>query len=200
MWRARTMRVALGSLIVSAALIVVLAKPAGAGSTGLGLGIHGGYGQSVDAESGSPLAGAHVIANVTPWLGAVASVDFKFKEDLVENGIEYDVESYPITVMGRIYIPVGGLSPYIAAGFQYRIIKYGGNLFEDYEVDDSESAFGWVAGAGVELSSSDSFGLFAEVLYEAIDPERDIEDAVEDAEDFKYDQWSVRAGITFFMR
>ncbi len=192
------MRIALGSLIASAALIVVLAVPALAAPTGLGLGVHGGYGQSVDAESGSPLAGAHVIMNVTSWLGAVASVDFKFKEDLVENGIKYDVESYPITVMGRIYIPAGGFSPYIAGGFEYRIIKYGGDLFEDYEVDDSESAFGWVAGAGVELGSSDSFGLFGEVLYEMVDPERDIENAVEDAEDFKYDQWSVRAGITFF--
>lgn len=195
----RTMRVALTLLVASTALAALCVAPAVAAPTGLGLGVHGGYGQSVDAENGSPLAGAHVILNVTSWLGAVASVDFKFKEDLVESGIDYDVESYPITVVGRIYIPAGGFSPYVAGGFEYRIIKYGGDLFEDYEVDDSESAFGWVAGAGVEFGSSDSFGLFGEVLYEMSDPERDIENAVEDAEDFKYDQWSIRAGITFFM-
>ncbi len=166
---------------------------------GLGLGAHGGYGQSKDAESGSPLAGAHLIMNVTSWFGAVASVDFKFKEDLVEGGIDYDVESYPITLMGRIYIPAGGFSPYVAGGFQYRVIRYGGNLFEDYEVDDSETAFGWVVGAGAEFSPSDVFGLFGEVLYEANDPERDLESAVEDAGDFEYDQWSIRAGLTLYL-
>jgi opacity protein-like surface antigen len=193
------MRALLTLLIASAALTVLLAVPAGAATTGLGLGVHGGYGQSIDAESGSPLAGAHVIMNITSWLGAVASVDFKFKEDLVESGIDYDVESYPITLMGRIYIPAGGLSPYVAGGFQYRIVKYGGDLFEDFEVDDSENAFGWVAGAGAEFGSGGSFALFGEVLYEMSDPERDVQNAVEDAQDFKYDQWSVRAGITLFL-
>jgi opacity protein-like surface antigen len=185
--------------VVTLGLVALCVAPALAAPSGLGLGVHGGYGQSVDAESGSPLAGAHLVLNVTSWLGAVASVDFKFKEDLVENGIDYDVESYPITLMGRVYIPAGGFSPYVAGGFQYRIIKYGGNLFEDFEVDDSENAFGWVAGAGAEFNSSDSFGFFGEVLYEMSDPERDVENAVENAKDFKYDQWSVRAGITFFL-
>ncbi len=190
-------RFALLLVFVTSALF--LASVAGAAPTGLGFGVHGGYGQSKDAESGSPLAGVHVTMNVTSWLGAVASADFKFKEDYVENGIDFDVESYPITLMGRVYLPMEGFSPYVAGGAQYKIIKYGGDLFEDYDLDDSENSFGWVLGAGAEFSPSDSFELFGEVVYELNDPDRDVDNAVENAKDFNYDQFAFRAGITFFL-
>jgi len=186
-------------LLVASLALTVLPAAAAAAPAGLGLGAHGGYGQSADAEEGSPTVGAHLVLNVASWLGVVGSVDFKFKEDLVESGIDYDVESYPITLMGRVYLPLESFSPYVAGGFEYRIIKYGGDLFEDFEVDDSEEAFGWVAGAGAAFNPSESFEIFGEILYEAIDAERDLGNAIEDAEDFEYDQWSVRAGITFYL-
>ena len=193
------MKTSLLCVMVAVAVVVLLvAAPAGAAPTGIGIGAHGGYGQSKDAESGSPLAGAHVVVNLTSWLGAVASVEFKFEEDHVEEGIDFDVSSYPITLMGRVYLPVKGLSPYVAAGAQYKIIKYGGDLFEDYEVDDSENSFGWVLGAGAALSSGKNLEIFGEVLYELNDPERDVENAIESAEDFNYDQVSFRAGMTLF--
>lgn len=175
------------------------AVPVSAAPVGLGLGAHGGYGQSKDAESGSPLAGAHVILNVAPFLGVVGMLDYKFEEDYEESGEEYTVKSYPLSAMARIYIPVLSFSPYVAAGVQYRLINYGGNLFEDTELDDSDSAFGWLVGAGAEFATSSNFGLFGEVRYEASDPDRDLENAVDDAKDFKYDQWSVRGGITLFL-
>ena len=186
-------------MLVLSVFMLFAAGDAGAAPTGLGLGVHGGYGQSKDAESGSPLAGAHVTMNVTSWLGLVASAEFKFKEDHVESGIDFEVESYPINLLGRVYLPVEGFSPYVTGGAQYKIIKYGGDLFENYDVDDGENSFGWVLGAGAEFNPNDSFELFGEVLYELNDPERDVENAVENAEDFNYDQVSFRAGITFFL-
>ena len=186
------------SLVVVAVLAVFAVGPAAAAPEGIGIGAHGGYGQSKDAESGSPLAGAHVVVNLTSWLGAVGSVEFKFKEDHVEEGIDFDVSCYPITLMGRVYLPVEGFSPYVAAGAQYKIIKYGGDLFEDYEVDDGENSFGWVLGAGVSLTSGESLELFGEVLYELNDPERDVDVAIENAKDFNYDQMSFRAGLTLY--
>jgi len=186
-------------LLVVGALVVFAAAQASAAPTGLGIGVHGGYGQSKDAESGSPLAGAHLVMNVTPWLGVVASAEFKFKEDHVEDGIDFEVESYPINLLGRIYLPIEGFSPYVTAGAQYKIIKYGGDLFENYDVEDGENSFGWVLGGGAEFNPNDSFEFFGEVLYELNDPERDVENAVENAEDFNYDQVSFRAGITFFL-
>ncbi|MBM3308470.1 MAG: porin family protein [Candidatus Eisenbacteria bacterium] len=193
------MRTTFVSWTVGLAAAVLLSGPALAAPTGLGVGVHGGYGQSADAESGSPLAGAHVLLNVAPWLGVVGSVEFKFKEDHVESGIDYDVTSYPINLLGRIYLPMGSLNPYVTGGMQYKVIRYGGNLFEDFELDDGENSFGWVAGVGASLSPAGSIELFGEVLYESNDPERDLGSAVEDAKDFRYDQWSARAGITLIL-
>jgi opacity protein-like surface antigen len=181
------------------AITIAVCLPALAAPAGLGLGAHGGYGQSVDAESGSLIAGAHAVLNPTTWLGVVASVDYKFEEHHSVEENEYSVESYPLTLTARVYFPTQTFSPYIAAGVQYRIIKYGGDLFEDVELDDSEDAFGWVAGAGAVVNPGDDYEVFGEVLYELNDPERDLGDAVEDAGDFKYDQWSVRVGFTFFL-
>jgi opacity protein-like surface antigen len=79
---------------------------------------------------------------------------------------------------------------------QYRLIIYGGSLFEDTELDDSDSAVGWLLGAGAEINANDSFEIFGEVRYEASDPDRDVDNAVENAKDFKY----VRArGDTFLL-
>lgn len=189
---------ALVLLLAVTALVAFAVIPAAAAPTGIGIGAHGGYSQSKDAESGSPLAGAHVVVNLTSWLGAVASAEFKFKEDHVESGIDFDVSSYPVMLMGRVYLPMESFSPYVAAGAQYKIIKYGGDLFEDYEVDDSENSFGWVLGAGASFSSGDALEIFGEVLYELNDPERDVENAIDNAEDFNYDQMSFRAGITLY--
>lgn len=186
--------------LVVLALFVVLAVPSQAATTGVGIGIQGGFGQSKDAENGSPIAGAHVILNVAPWIGVVGMIDYKFPEDYKEKDASYEVKSFPISAMGRIYIPIESFSPYVAAGVQYRLINYGGDLFKNTDLDDSETAFGWLVGAGAEFDISPTSELFGEFRYEAADPDRDVENAVSDAKDFKYDQWTARAGFTFFLK
>ena len=180
-------------------LTLVQAEPSPAAEPGFGLGFQAGYGQSKDAESGSPIAGGHVVLNIAPWLGVVGMFDYKFPEDYTEEGADYTVKSFPISAMGRLYIPIASLSPYLAAGVQYRLINYGGDLFADTELDDSDTTFGWLAGAGAEFDIKENIALFGELRYESSDPERDIDNAVEDVQDFQYDQWTARVGFTFFL-
>ena len=186
---------------VLAAAVLLTAPVAHAANTGLGFGIHGGYGQSSDAESGSPLAGAHVIINLTSWLGAVGMVDYKFEEDFQQSGENFTVTSLPLTAMGRFYLPVSGnFSPYAAAGVQYRIVNYDGDLFSsNTELDTSDDAFGWLLGAGVEFSPSEKFEWFLEARFESADPDSDIDNAIQDAKDLNYDQWNAILGITWFL-
>lgn len=188
----RKLWVAIGCVIVMASGGRAWAAP-----VGLGLGLHGGYGESKDADSGSALAGVHAVANLTTFLGVAGMVDYKFDEDYAVAGQDYTVRSFPVSAMARVYLPVQGFSPYIGAGVEYRIVKYGGDLFENFEGDDSDSAFGWLAGAGAEFGSGGG-RFFGEIRYDKIDAERDIDNAVDNAKDFQYDQWSARAGLTFY--
>jgi opacity protein-like surface antigen len=168
-------------LLAVFALTLALAGPAQAARSGFGLGFQGGYGQSKDAESGSPIAGLHAVLNVAPWLGVVGMFDYKFPEDYQQADADYTVKSFPISAMGRIYLPIKSFSPYVAAGVQYRLINYGGDLFEDTELDDSDTSFGWLLGAGAEFGLGSSSKFFGEFRYEASDPEQDFGNAVEDA-------------------
>ncbi len=192
--------VACGAIVLC--LAVFSAGPASAAATGVGLGVHGGYGQSSDADTGSPLAGVHVVINVLPWLGVVGMADYKFEEDFSEGNEDLTVTSVPLSAMGRIYIPVQSFSPYVAAGVQYRLLNYGGDIFdsENYDIDDSDNAFGWLLGAGAEFDVSPTAEFFGEVRYESFDPDKDFQNAVEDTKDLSFDQWSVRGGITFFLK
>lgn len=190
------------TLIPSAGLLVALlaiAPVAQAANTGLGIGVHGGYGQSSDANDGSMLVGAHAILNVTSWLGVVGMVDYKFEENFSAGTEEFKAKSFPLALMGRFYVPVDkSWSPYVAAGVQYRFISYSGDVFDDLDLDTSDSAFGWLLGAGVEFSPSDNYEWFLEGRFEAADPESDIDNAVQDAKDLNYDQWNARLGFTWF--
>jgi len=192
-------RILIGLMMV-AALSMTTAPGANAAHDGFGLGIHGGYGESEDADSGSPLAGIHLAWNLTPWLGIVAMGDYKFEEDVTKFDSDFTVTSYPISGMARLYLPISSFSPYIAAGVQYRVISYGGDLFDNAEIDDSDNAFGWLAGAGAEFNLGTSKGLFFEGRWESFDPEQDVDNAVEDLENLSYDQWSAIGGLTFYFK
>jgi opacity protein-like surface antigen len=190
------------SLVAAAALVSILFAAPSWAATGFGLGVHGGYGESKDADSGSPLAGVHMLVKVAPWLGLVGMADYKFEEDFSGGEDALTVTSIPLSAMARVYIPVGGFNPYLAAGVQYRLLNYGGDILDDdqYEIDDSDTSFGWLAGAGAEFNLSTSSVFFGEARYEALDPDQDFDNAIEDAENLEFDQWSARAGFTFFLK
>jgi len=177
---------------------------------GLGLGFHGGYGASKDAESGSALVGAQAELRPASFLGLVGMASYKLEEEFeiqpgVGSALIYEVHSIPISALARLYLPLQGFDPYVTAGAQWRYISYDfGHLDEaldNFTADDSETAFGWLVGAGVELGASSHVGFFGEVRFEFIDADRDLGDAdVEQAKDFDYDQWSAVGGITFYLQ
>lgn len=186
----------------------LIAGPAFAAPYGLGIGFHGAYGESKDADSGSGLVGAHAEIRPATFLGIVGSVGYKLDEEfrirVEDEDAIYEVHSIPVTLAGRIYIPVEGFAPYLTAGAQWRHISYDfGDLsdaVDNFTADESETAFGWLIGAGAEISSSSNVGLFAEGRWEFIDADRDLGDNdFEEAENFDYDQWQIMAGLTFYL-
>jgi len=198
-----TLMLSLIALVLDFATGAALAAP-----TGLGLGVHGGYGASGDAESGSPLLGAHVELRPAALLGFVGAIAYKLDEDFTVTPaggerVEYQAHSVPVSAMARLYLPLAALTPYATAGAQWRYIGYDfGDLEEslgNLEADTSDSAFGWLIGAGAEFASSSRLAMFLEARFEFIDADRDLGDAdLADAEDFDYDQWSVIAGFTLY--
>lgn len=198
------------SLMPSLAVLAlaITASAASAAPAGLGLGIHGGYGASGDAESGSPLLGAQVELRPAAMLGFVGSIAYKLDEDFAVTPaggerMEYQAYSVPVSAMARLYLPLSAFTPYATAGAQWRYIGYDfGDLeesIENLEADDSDSAFGWLLGAGAEFASSSRLAMFMEARFEFIDADRDLGNAdLASAEDFDYDQWSVVVGFTLY--
>jgi opacity protein-like surface antigen len=204
------MRKPLRRLLVSLAVLAALglAAPAGAAPSGLGLGVHGGYGESGDADSGSPLLGAHIELRPGAMLGLFGSISYKLDEDFSvtpagAEAVEYQAYSVPVSAMARLYLPMKAFTPYGTVGAQWRYIGYDfGDIEEslgNLEADDSDSAFGWLVGGGAEFARSDRLAMFTEVRFEFIDADRDLGNAdLETAEDFDYDQWSVMVGFTLY--
>jgi opacity protein-like surface antigen len=194
---------------ILATLSLVCAESSRAAPRGLGLGFHGGYGAAKDAESGSALLGAQVELRPASFLGLVGTISYQLDEEFeiqpgVGSAIAYDVHSIPISALARIYLPLQGFDPYVTAGAQWRYISYDfGHLddaLDNFTADDSETAFGWLVGAGMEFSTSHHVGFFGEARFEFIDADRDLGDAdVENAEAFDYDQWVALGGVTFFL-
>jgi opacity protein-like surface antigen len=198
-------------LLLSLAMIATLglATSAGAAPSGLGLGVHGGYGESGDADSGSALLGAHLELRPSPILGLFGSISYKLDEDFSVTpaggeAVKYQAYSVPISAMARLYLPLVVFHPYATAGAQWRYIGYDfGDLeqsIENLEADDSETAFGWLLGAGAEFAATPRLSMFTEVRFEFIDADRNLGDAdIERADDFDYDQWSVMVGFTLYL-
>ncbi|MBP6876338.1 MAG: outer membrane beta-barrel protein [Candidatus Eisenbacteria bacterium] len=209
------MRIALRRLHlhVFVTLVFVLSMSIGqacAASHGLGLGAHGGYGASDDAESGSALFGAHLELRPAGFLGIVGAISYKVEEDFVVQPVtsapaSYSVHSMPVSVMARLYLPLPGIAPYVTAGAQWRYISYDfehlDEAIDNFSADDSETAFGWIAGGGLEFHAAPRIALFGEARFEFVDANRDFGDAdMEEVEDFDYDQWALVGGITFLLQ
>lgn len=188
--------------------LLLAAGPAAASPDGFGLGLHGAYGESKNADDGSGLIGAHAEIRPASALGILGSIGYKMDEQfaVTVGGDEgfYEVHSVPLTLAARLYFPMQGFAPFASAGAQWRYITYdyGGldDAIDNFQADESETAFGWILGAGAEFSTSSNVGLFGEARWEFVDAERDLGDFDFDrVEDFDYDQWQVMGGITFYM-
>jgi len=199
----------LSTMLTATSLVALLAGPGAvsANESIFGLGFHGGYGESADAESGSGRAGIHAEFRPFHSLGLVGSAGYVFEEDVLvndTNGEEigtFKAKNTPVTAMARLYLPVPNFHPYAAAGASWNFLTYDtGDGLESIELDDdSETAFGWLLGAGAQFDASDKVAIFGEARWEFVDPDRQLDDELgNQIEDFDYNRWNALAGLTFY--
>ncbi|MDZ4803517.1 MAG: outer membrane beta-barrel protein [Candidatus Eisenbacteria bacterium] len=188
---------------LTCAVLLAVSDPASARSV-LGLGFHGGYGESGDAESGSGRAGIHGEFRPIDNLGFIGGVDFIFEEDLIlidADGEQlgfYKAKNTPVTAMARLYLPLPKFRPFASAGVSWNFITYDNG--DNIEItEDSETAFGWLLGGGAQYEASDKVGLFGEMRWEFIDADRNLDQGTQDQlKEFDYDRWNALAGVTFY--
>jgi len=173
-------------------------------SADAGIGAHMGWAKAKDAEDGNGFVGGHLELRLLPWLGVQGAADYRLVETLrVDTGAgpdgKLDVRSVPLTATGRIYIPLGQVEPFAAAGAGwYHIIYDFSQEVEDLGIeDDSETTFGWHVGAGLQLRVSPRFSLFGEGRAVFVDPDRRLdEDLFDRVEEFDHDSTFFFGGAT----
>ena len=199
----------LSTSLTACALVALLAAPgvASANESVFGLGFHGGYGESNDAESGSGRAGIHAEFRPFHSLGLIGSAGYVFEEDVLVTDTDgqevgtFKAKNTPVTAMARLYLPVPNFHPYASAGASWNFLTYDtGDGVDDIQLSDtSETAFGWLLGAGAQFDASDKVAVFGEIDWQFIDAERKLDDDTgNQIQDFDYDSWNALAGLTFY--
>ena len=165
-----------------------------------------GWAKASDAEEGNFLIGGHLQLNLLPVLAVQGALDYRLAEtyDLNVPGVEDDelkVRFLPLTVTGRLYLPVSdAFMPFgaLGAGWYYLMYDYDSDL-EDLGLDDNTTnKFGWHLGLGAEFGLAERVNLYLEGRWIFMDAERDFDDSViEDIEDFDHDAFYAAAGLNF---
>jgi opacity protein-like surface antigen len=192
----------LGAILVVA--VTTSLTVASAALADVGLGLHFGYAKARDADSGDGLVGGHLEIRPVRIFGIQGAVDYRSvsQYDVTVGPVDgsLDVRSVPVTLTGRLYIPVGVTSSLFAgagAGWYHLIYDYSNDL-EAIGVDDrSESTFGWHVGGGLDIGIAPRVSLFGEGRAVFVDPDRALDgDTLDQAEDFDYDSTYFAGGLT----
>lgn len=197
----------LGIAIAACAALTAAAlglTPAPAAAFGGAIGPHLGWAKSSDADDGSFLIGGHLQFNLLPIIAVQGALDYRLAEsfDLGVPGVEDDelrVRFIPLTVTGRIYLPVSdSFMPFgaLGAGWYYVMFDYEDAL-EDIGFEDSNTnEFGWHVGLGGEFVLTPRLNLYLEARWIFLDAERDLDESVvEDIENFDEDATYLAAGL-----
>lgn len=196
-----------GSIAVATATTLGAPAVAGAQSVTVGnFGVHGGVVKARDANDGRFQAGAHLELAPGSWVGIQAAVDYRSEEqfELQAGGLnaEVDVRSLPLTLSGKLYVPVlPKFAPYAlgGAGWYHQKIDFSPDLEALGFQDRKDTAFGWHAGAGAVVRVSPRVGLFAEGRWIFLDPDRDLNaETVDQIEDFDYNSSHLLGGVNFY--
>jgi opacity protein-like surface antigen len=176
-------------LALSSSLGCLLATPGpAAAQVSFGLGLHGGVGQSADADDTNGFFGAHARLRLLGFLGLEGAVDYR-QEEFAKGLLE--VNTVPVTVSALLYpIPVGPLQPYLVGGI--------GWYFSDLEVAGGQktdtSDVGVHVGAGLDIRLGSSWALHGDVRYIW----RDLDTSDVDISDQDADSWQVGFGLTYY--
>jgi outer membrane protein W len=166
-----------------------------------GIGIHGNYYNTNDADDGSIHGGLQIRLRVTQNLSAEVAADYR-KEEFEDGRVS--VEGYPFQVSGIWYLfGRGGINPHLIFGGSWYnsdvtvTLTEEGSLSRDY----SGSDFGYHGGFGLEMHMTDRSFLHADVRYNFLDVNVDAGDFVTgdygDA-NLNHDGYVIQLGLTFY--
>jgi len=197
-----------GGFALAAAVAGALAFTAGvaprAEAIGGNVGGHIGYSKDKGAEGGAVLVGGHGELRLIKWLGVQGAVDYRhlssFDIATPTGQGELTVRQIPVTVTGRVYVPISKVSPFAAAGagWYHLIYDYSNNVEAMGAEDKSTNTFGWHVGAGLEVKVAPRIALYGEGRAVFLDPERDLDSSVFDqVKDFDYNSTYFAGGLNF---
>jgi opacity protein-like surface antigen len=168
-------------------------------------GLHLGYAKTKDAENGNYMIGGHLELQPAPILGIQGAIDYRDTDDvrLSSQGADDDlvIRTVPITVTGRLYLPMGpSFEPFAAAGAGWYHLRWDfSEALEEAGIEDhTDTSFGWHLGAGARVAVSPRVSLYGEGRYVFLDPERSFDESVQDdIEDIDFNQSFVAGGLNF---
>lgn len=137
--------------------------------SGFYVGVHGGYGTATEVL-GAPVDNE---ADLDGVFGGV-QIGYNFQADALVLGLQSDIALTGITngedpedtidwigsTTARVGYALDGVLPYVKAG-----VAYAGGTGRMGVEEDSQTAFGWTAGAGIEFTLADNISLFGEYDY-----------------------------------
>jgi opacity protein-like surface antigen len=163
---------------------------------GLGIGPQLGYQRANDADEGSFFGGASARLKLSSTLAIEGAFFYRTEEYVETEGVastEIQVTNWPIMVTGMFYpLPIAyGL---MGAGWYHSTIEYnveGMDLVVDEE--QTETAFGWHFGGGVEVPLGTHTTLTGDIRYVFLDYDFDAVPGEEVENDF----YMINVGLLF---
>jgi len=166
--------------VATAADLIVVDEPAAVVAandwSGFYIGAHGGFGTGVITLESDVIDPSDLEQDVDGFFGGLQlgyniqtdTLVFGVQTDLSLSGIHYeedgdganDTIDWFGTTTARLGVALDGVLPYVKAG-----IAYGGGTGHAMDEEDTQTAFGWTAGVGVEVALADNISAFAEYNY-----------------------------------
>lgn len=156
------------------------------------LGPVAGYLKARDADDGTWFGGVQARLRFARILGLEGSITFH--RDEYQDG-DVEITRYPVQLSALLFpIPDSPLEPYgvVGAGWYYTRVDFDNELFDD----DTDRAFGWHAGAGLQAELGSRFALFADFRWVFMD-EPGVDNGDLDEEEFDFGQVTLGASFTF---
>lgn len=164
-----------------------------------GIGIHGNYFSTSDADDGSIRGGLQIRLRVTQTISIEGAADYR--EEEFDDG-HVSVEGYPFQVSGLWYLfGRGGVNPHLIFGGSWYnsdiTVKGPFELSHKYSSND----FGYHGGFGLDLHLTERSFFHVDVRYMFLDVEYDASDILGSdygVQSVDHDGYVIQAGLTFY--
>ena len=154
-----------------------------------GIGIHGNYFNTSDADDGSIRPGIQVRLRFTEKISLEGSADYR---DEQFDGGQIEVDGYPFQLSGLWYIfGRGGVNPHLIFGGSWYNSEITLNQSGGLSQKTTSSDFGYHGGFGLELHLTERSFFHGDVRYQFLDVDY-LGTSVD------HDGFMVQAGLTFY--